>query len=360
MVNLGLQLVDLLKSGPLKCRKPKFIKGDPNLHTQKPRSDLNYSLFFLSKILNHLSAPLDNGRQMDRYVPVFIWVLKNSLRTLPLVSPKVFDHEINCLSVIGILFSILIIRGCDCCHQSVTNYLSLTHFATNFKQSLINSNIKTHSYRYYTEASILYEENPEYSSLALENKRLMRTGIMISSPRSDDYRRFSNLFASFPRFTEIKQVRSNNFNIGIHEVTRLRKNGIMIPSQWSGDYRSFLSLLSPNLTDHRTIVNQLLAVEQLKLTLLMPARTSVMKPSSTSPRLLTLTNLSPIDLLVEDHSTSHDLTCLKTLNSLCLKVFMNSPSSHLIYHNLALRNAFFVCILNFMIFVLSFFVLGLV
>ncbi|KAG7635951.1 hypothetical protein ISN45_At02g004480, partial [Arabidopsis thaliana x Arabidopsis arenosa] len=45
---------------------------------------------------------------------------------------------------------------------------------------------------------------------------------------------------------------------------------------------------------------------------------------------------------------------------LCLKVFMNSPSSHLIYHNLALRNAFFVCILNFMIFVLSFFVLGLV
>ncbi|XP_020878713.1 uncharacterized protein LOC9310231 [Arabidopsis lyrata subsp. lyrata] len=87
----------------------------------------------------------------------------------------------------------------------------------------------------------------------------------------------------------------------IHEIESLRKNGIMIPYPRNGGYRSFLNFLSPSPSDHRTVNTHLLADEQFQLALLAPTRTSDMEPSSTSPRLLTVTNLSSIDSFVEDH-----------------------------------------------------------
>ncbi|EFH67550.1 hypothetical protein ARALYDRAFT_891396 [Arabidopsis lyrata subsp. lyrata] len=194
-----------------------------------------------------------------------------------------------------------------------------------------------------------FVENPEPSSHALESKRWKKNGIMIPSPRSGGYRRFFHLFPSFPLFTEIRQVQFNIFKVSIHESESLRKNGIMIPFSLSGGYRSFLNFLSPIPPDYRTKVNHLLADEQLQLTFLVPARTSVMEPSSTSSRLLTMTTLSSIDSLVEDHSTSRDLTCARMLICFCLKALMESLSFHLIYHAMALGNASFIYVLNFVI-----------
>ncbi|CAL9238271.1 unnamed protein product, partial [Arabidopsis halleri] len=111
----------------------------------------------------------------------------------------------------------------------------------------------------------------------------------------------SIFFPSFPLFTEIKQVRFNNFKVSIQESESLRKNGIMIPSPWRGGYQSFLNLLSPLPPNYRTKVNHLLADEQLQLAFLAPTRTSVMEPSSTSSRLLTVTTSSSFDSLEEDH-----------------------------------------------------------
>ncbi|CAL9238265.1 unnamed protein product [Arabidopsis halleri] len=114
--------------------------------------------------------------------------------------------------------------------------------------------------------------------------------------------------------------------VSIQESESLRKNGIMIPSPWRGGYQSFLNLLSPLPPNYRTKVNHLLADEQLQLAFLAPTRTSVMEPSSTSSRLLTVTTSSSFDSLEEDHSTSCDLTCAKTLNCFCLKALMESLS----------------------------------
>ncbi|CAL9221049.1 unnamed protein product, partial [Arabidopsis halleri] len=128
-----------------------------------------------------------------------------------------------------------------------------------------------------------------------------KNGIMIPPPRSGGYRSFFNPFSLFPLNIDFKQVHISNFKVIIHEIKSLRKNGIMIPSPRSGGYRNFLNSLSPNLPDHRTVITHFLADEQFQLALLAPTRSSDMEPSSTSPRLLTVTNLSSIDSFVEDH-----------------------------------------------------------
>ncbi|CAL9225048.1 unnamed protein product [Arabidopsis halleri] len=110
------QLVDFFMSGPLRSLKPNFKKGDPNPSLQKPRSALNYSLSILNQSLKYLSAPLDQGRQMNRNVSVLFWMFKNDLRILPLDSPRFFDPKINCLKKKGILFSSPISRWCEYCH----------------------------------------------------------------------------------------------------------------------------------------------------------------------------------------------------------------------------------------------------
>jgi len=110
----------------------------------------------------------------------------------------------------------------------------------------------------------------------------------------------------------------------------------------------------PKMVNHRNIVNQLLAVEQLKLIFFVPAKTSVMKLFSTSPHLFTVSNLFSIDLFMEDHLTSLNLTCFRMLNSICFKALIDLPSFHLIYHVLIWGNVSFICILNFIIFVLFF------
>ncbi|EFH48347.1 hypothetical protein ARALYDRAFT_351421 [Arabidopsis lyrata subsp. lyrata] len=134
-----------------------------------------------------------------------------------------------------------------------------------------------------------------------EFKRLKKNGIMAPSPRSGGYRSFFNPFSPFPLNTDFKQVHLINSKVIIHEIESLRKNGIMIPYPRNGGYRSFLNFLSPSPSDHRTVNTHLLADEQFQLALLAPTRTSDMEPSSTSPRLLTVTNLSSIDSFVEDH-----------------------------------------------------------
>ncbi|CAH8274954.1 unnamed protein product [Arabidopsis lyrata] len=124
---------------------------------------------------------------------------------------------------------------------------------------------------------------------------------MIPSPRSGGYRCFFNPFYPFLLNIDFKQVYIINFIVCIHEIGSLRKNGIMIPSPRSGGYQSFLSFLSPNPSDFRPVTTHLLADEHLQLAVLMPPRTSVLEPSSTSPRLSTVTTLSSIDSLVENH-----------------------------------------------------------
>ena len=286
---------------------------------------------------------------MNNNVSVLLWMIKNYLRTLPLDSPRSFDHDFNCLKKNGILFSSPLSQWCDYCHQRSFNCLSPTNLITNFKQSSIINNVKTQSSRDFKEILRFFEKYLEPLYHVLESKRWKNNNIMVLSPRSGDDRRFFHLVSSFPLFTEIRQSRLNNCKVSIHETESLRKNGIMTSSPWSGGYLIFLNLSSPIPPDYKTNVNHLLIDEQLQFAFLVPATTSIREPSSTSPRLLIVTTLSSIDSLVEDHSTNRDLTCTKTLNCFCLKALMKYLLSHLIYHVWALGNASFTYVLNFVI-----------
>ncbi|EFH50639.1 hypothetical protein ARALYDRAFT_910854 [Arabidopsis lyrata subsp. lyrata] len=102
------------------------------------------------------------------------------------------------------------------------------------------------------------------------------------------------------------------------------------------------------LLDYKTVVSRISASVILRVDLLVPARTTALIFSSTSLRLLTMTILSSMDLFVEIFSTNRDLTCTKTLHSLCFKALMESLSIYLIYLFVALGNVHYA--LNFGIF----------
>jgi len=96
----------------------------------------------------------------------------------------------------------------------------------------------------------------------------------------------------------------------------------MIPSPRNSVYQSFLNFLSPIPPDDITAITHLLADEQFKLAPLVSPKISDVKPSSMSPCLLIVTNLSSTDSLVENQSNSRDLTSIKMLNSFCFKALI--------------------------------------
>ncbi|KAG7559319.1 hypothetical protein ISN45_Aa05g009150 [Arabidopsis thaliana x Arabidopsis arenosa] len=346
------QLVDFFMSGPLRCRKPNFKRGDPNPSLQKPRSALIYSLSILYQFLNHLSAPLDRGRQRNRNVSVLLWMFKNNLRTLPLDSPSFLDHEIFCLKKKGTLFPSPISRWCDCCHQSV-NCLSPTHLITNFKQSLIN---KARSSWDYKENFRIFEINHEPSHHALESKRWKKNGIMIPSLRSGGYRRFFHLSPSFHLFTKIRQVRFNIIKVSIRETESLKKNGTMTPFPRSGGYQSFINPLYPFPLNYELkpvpketyIFQDILPLVPRSSLRLVPANQETKDTFSTSQDLLIVTIANFRELFAEVSMTHHEVACGLLLDCFGLRFSME-------YQNLL---SFFVVSLSSLKIIVLFFMLG--
>ncbi|CAH8267771.1 unnamed protein product [Arabidopsis lyrata] len=117
----------------------------------------------------------------------------------------------------------------------------------------------------------------------------------------------------------------------------------MIPSLWSGGYLSFLNSFPLTSPDDRTSLTSLLADEQFKLALLVPARTSAMELYSTSLSLLTVTIVSSNASSVDDSSTNRVITCTNLLHSFGLQALMDPLSNYFCYLCVAFALSFVCC-----------------
>ena len=102
-------------------------------------------------------------------------------------------------------------------------------------------------------------------------------------------------------------------------------------------YLSCRTLKLPSI-DYRTIVFCFLAIALLWVMRLAPVRIIALIPSSTSLRLMTVTNLSSFESSKDDLSIYCDLTCCIALLCLCLKALMESKSMNSIFLFMVLGN----------------------
>ncbi|CAL9231624.1 unnamed protein product [Arabidopsis halleri] len=112
------------------------------------------------------------------------------------------------------------------------------------------------------------------------------------------------------------------------------------------DPKPLLSVIKQPQPDYNSIVFRTRADTLLRVDLLKPTRRSAVALSSTSTSLVTVTNLSSIDSLVEDLSANRDLTCAKSHSRICLKALMEPLSICFIYPFVALGNVLLLYVLN--------------
>ncbi|XP_019094971.1 PREDICTED: uncharacterized protein LOC109130197 isoform X2 [Camelina sativa] len=405
---LGFQLVDLINFGPLSFLKPNPSNGDPAFHLLKPRCALTLSLSNLSQP-KWLSNAFVRRLQMALNTLLSLWLYKNSLRTLPLVSPRIINHEL--ISFIK--------KGCLCPTQTFMRTLPIessrisTHVVKGLKKNgIMIMSLKSGDYRSFFSPFIPYPRFPE--PLYVQLKFLMETPPTLKSLEPNFNPSFFNLTLSVLLKTKSTrpalhlllsywlhalcgllnllgqglQVRENppvllQFDIYLWHLLALVLigrsvfNGLKFyglspcnPSYslddfkpiycstsaiprilWFEDYPrsngSYLLIWASHqpTLDLNTMVPGTSAIALLVY--LVSASCLALAPSLTSKCLMTVTIFSFIDSFDDDHSSLRDLSCSYLLHSICFIALMVLISMSFIFYFMVLGNTFLCNLLNF-------------
>ncbi|CAL9245473.1 unnamed protein product [Arabidopsis halleri] len=356
-VKLDLQqLVGFIIFGPLWSPQPKPRRCFQTHYLLKPRSVPFLFLFISSQSLCLLSKLFVQGLQMERYAPLLLWLSKIIVRILPLDSPRVFGHEIHCLTIevfrlkkIGIMIP----SPWSGDYRCFFNPSSPFPLNTETKQVLITN----------------------LMAIIHETRSMRKNGIMIPSLRSGGYRSFLNFLSPYAPITK-----------PIHVQTINCRDNILTPKSWKlgsgyifhvsnrrqtlceilnlhGHVREdppveirFLCLLlrilalasfcyvlsklksqstatlASNLKHQITTTFARARVKALRVLLLMPVRFTTLASSSTPLGLLTVVICSSIDSFLEELLITFDLTCTIKLLSFWLKTLKKFLLFNIIYH----------------------------
>ncbi|CAA0357000.1 unnamed protein product [Arabidopsis thaliana] len=288
--------------GPLPLR-PRTISCDPTLLPKEPRFALICVWSSMSQCRCRFSVLSGNGHHLNCESPSLMCSFKYSLRTLVLGLARATLYGFLLKNHGFVLLSLISRRGDIGHHSSLSKYLIPTTISTNFKNLSFTIN-----YRFWIklQQEVIGSLVRDLFLLFSASKRYL-----FKLPRSGFFLMWQTDYKPCVEFLNL-----------------LGRHGFLVREDPPVLLRSRINLFKPRRpTFLYQTLGRILAKALLEVVLLVPTRPMSLVSFSMLLRLLTVTSLSSTTLLVEDLSTTLDLTRTKlpscVLDHISLEIFVD-------------------------------------